>query len=326
MRMSEKKVRNELKLTGQLVSLMSGVTMEREQLEKADKAFQTMASGKWFSLKTAMRQEYIQREDGSVLRICVVTRRGKKPRNACGLLWIHGGGYGIGLPEQCGVFADRLVEDETTVMVLPDYRKSYEAPYPAALDDCYLTHMWMIVNHERLGIRSDQIFTGGESAGGGLAAALCMYARDKGEVSIAFQMPLYPMIDDRPTKSNTGNTAPVWNSEMNDAAWKLYKADQEEVSVYCAPARQTDYSNLPAAFTIVGDLEPFHDEVIAYVQNLYKADVPVMQKVFEGCYHAFDMLMPNSKAGKKAAELEKQAFRYAKAHFFAKQPYENNEG
>lgn len=309
-----------------LSRLMSGYTMTPEQLAKADKAHQLMSTGKWFSLKTVMRQEFVQRDDGTVLRICVVTRRGKKPQNAAGLLWIHGGGYGIGLPEQCTVFADRLVEDETAVMVLPDYRKSYEAPYPAALDDCYLTLMWMIVNHERLGIRSDQIFAGGESAGGGLAAAICMLARDRGEVNIAFQMPLYPMLDDRPTESNTGNTAPVWNSELNDAAWRLYKGNQEEADVYCAPARQTDYSGLPPAFTIVGDIEPFRDEAVAYMQNLYKADIPVMYKVFEGWWHAYDMLLPASRKGKKAAALEKKAFRYAREHFFAEQPYEMKQG
>ena len=322
--MSEKKteVRKELRSVGKLVSMMSGLGMSADQLKKADQAYQALSAGKWLSLKTVMRQEFIKRDDGSVLRICIVTKRGAKPHNAAGIFWIHGGGYGIGLPEQCTVFAERLLNDDQAVMVLPDYRKSYEAPYPAALDDCRLALMWMIVNHERLGIRSDQIFTGGESAGGGLAAALCMYERDTKEVSIAFQMPLYPMIDERPTASNTGNTSPVWNSEKNEAAWKLYKAGAEEADVYCAPARQTDYTGLPPAFTIVGDLDPFHDETLTYMRNLYNADIPVMYKVFEGCYHAFDMCAPGSSAAKKAASLEKQAFDHARKHFFAKQPFE----
>ena len=210
--------------------------------------------------------------------------------------------------------------DTNTVMILPDYRKSYEAPYPAALDDCYLTLLWTVLNAKRLGIRTDQIFAGGESAGGGLAAALCMYARDLGEVNVAFQMLLYPMIDDRSTGSNTGNTSPVWDSAKNDAAWLMYKGNDADADFYCAPARQTDYTNLPPAFSIVGDADPFLDETLTYMKNLYKADIYEMHKVFKGCYHAFDMLNLGAPVTKKAAALERKAYQYAQKNFFAAQP------
>ncbi len=320
--MSENKIRIDLRAAGKIMDLLGGKEMSPEKLKTMDRFYSRGSSGIWLSLKTSMRQVFIERNDGSVLRICVVTKHGAKPENAAGMLWMHGGGYAIGLPEQCTVFADRFLEDDSMVMVLPDYRKSTEAPYPAALDDCYLALQWMIVNHKQLGIRTDQIFVGGESAGGGLAAALCMYARDCAEVNIAFQMPLYPMMDDRPTESNTGNTSPVWNSAKNDAAWKMYKGEAEEADFYCAPARQTDYADLPPAFSIVGSADPFKDETVTYMKNLYACDIPVMYKVYEGCYHAFDMLNPSSSVGKKAAKLEKEALKYAKANFFAKQPNE----
>lgn len=93
-------------------------------------------------------------------------------------------------------------------------------------------------------MRRDKIFVGGNSAGGGMTAALTLYARDKGEVNIAFQMPLYPMLDDRPTKTSKNNDAPVWNTKSNIAAWKLYLGDDygtDRVSKYAAPARETDF-------------------------------------------------------------------------------------
>ena len=316
----QKEIRSQLKLVGSVLSVFSGKTQTKEQIDKMNKAYRKVSEGIWLSTKTVMKQEFIRRNDGSILRICIVTKRGAKPENATGLLWMHGGGYATGLPEQCTVFADRRV-DENTVMILPDYRLATEAPYPAALDDCYLTLLWMIVCAKRLGIRDDQIFAGGESAGGGLAAALCIYARDIGEASIAFQMPLYPMMDDRPTASNTGNTSPVWNSEKNDAAWAMYKGGKEADS-YCAAARETDYSDLPPAFSITGSADPLCDETVTYMKNLYKADIPVMYKVYEGCYHAFDMVAPFTSAARKAAKLETEAFRHAQKTFFKAQPGE----
>ena len=100
---------------------------------------------------------------------------------------------------------------------------------------------------------------GGESAGGGLAAAISMLARDKGEVKIAFQMPLYPMIDNFDTESSRDNHAKVWNTRRNHQAWAVYlrKDAKKEVSPYAAPSRQTDYSNLVAYIEGMDCLQPF---------------------------------------------------------------------
>lgn len=147
---------------------------------------------------------------------------------------------------------------------------SIDAPYPAALYDCYDALLWMKQKSTELKIRSNQIAVGGESAGGGLAAALTLYARDKKEVNIAFQIPLYPMIDDRnKTASALDNNAPIWNSRTNGWAWKLYLGDYygKDVPSYAAAARATDYSGLPPTITFVGELEPFRDEVITYVNH-----------------------------------------------------------
>lgn len=239
-----------------------------------------------------------------------------------GIVWIHGGGYRTGMAKMIYMSrAMNLVRKYGAVVITPEYRLSTEAPYPAALEDCYATLKYLKDHTEEWGINSSQLMVGGESAGGGLTAALCMYARDKGEVNIAYQMPLYPMIDNEDTESSKDNHAPVWNTRKNHSAWKLYLRGLEgkKVPAYAAPARQNDYSNLPPAYTFVGDIEPFYCETLSYVDNLQKAGVEAKVDVYPGCFHAFDMMTPFSKVSKVAiAEFEKQ-YLYAAKHYFAEQ-------
>lgn len=238
-----------------------------------------------------------------------------------GILWIHGGGYVTGMAGM--IYMSRalnLVKTYGAVVVTPEYRLAGKTPYPAALEDCYAALLYLKDHADELGCSRDQLMVGGESAGGGLTAALCMYARDKGEVSIAFQMPLYPMIDDRDTDSSRNNHGITWNTKRNRAAWKLYLRDVDgEPSPHAAPARQTNYSNLPPAYTFVGDREAFYCETLTLVENLNAAGVPARVDVYPTGFHAFDMLLPFRKISKQAvAEFEKQ-YLYAAEHYFAPQ-------
>jgi acetyl esterase/lipase len=262
-------------------------------------------------------QKYITRSDGSKLRLCVYSPLERK-ENVPGLLWLHGGGYSIGVPEQDDAYILRFVEASGCVVVSPDYTLSLDSPYPAALEDCYAALLWLRDNGVAYGMRHDQIFVGGNSAGGGLAAAVSLYARDKKEVAIAFQMLLYPMLDDRPTASSTDNDAPVWDSVSNKAAWKLYLGDfyGGDVPIYAAPARATDYSELPPTFSFVGDIEPFHEETVAFVENLRNSGVPVDFKVYEGCFHAFDQMCPKTEIAKQATAFLMKSFNYAVSNYF----------
>ncbi len=266
-------------------------------------------------------EKYILRQDGTSLRICVYSPKQKK-ENVPGLLWIHGGGYGLGAPEQDFTFIQSFVEASGCVIVAPDYTNSTTAPYPAALNDCYSALEWLRDNGKDYGMRSDQIFVGGNSAGGGLCAAVSLLARDKGDINIAFQMPLYPMIDDRMiTPSSQNNDAPIWNTKSNEVGWKLYLGDAygtQKVSKYAAPARETDYSGLPPTLTYVGDIEPFTDETLQYVENLKKAGVPVEFRLFEGCFHGFDLFSFTTPA-KQAREFLIDGFMFAVKNYTAKQ-------
>ena len=234
-----------------------------------------------------------------------------------GILWIHGGGYAVGMAGMVFISrALRLVTEYGAVVVSPEYRLAGKAPYPAAAEDCYAALRYLKKHAEELGCAPDQIMVGGESAGGGLTAAVCMMARDRGEVKIAFQMPLYPMLDCRDTDSSRDNHGISWNTKRNHAAWKLYLRDVEgEIPAYASPAMQTDYSGLPPAYTFVGDREPFYCETLEYIDRLKKAGVPAHADVYPTGFHAFDMLLPLRKISRQAiAEFEKQ-YLYAAKHY-----------
>ncbi len=239
-----------------------------------------------------------------------------------GVLWIHGGGYITGMPEMAHFTRARdLVIKYGAVVISPGYRLAGKAPYPAALKDCHAALQYMKFHAEDLGIRDDQIMVGGESAGGGLAAALCMYERDIRGVRIAYQMPLYPMIDDRDTETSRNNHAPVWNTRRNHYGWRRYLRGiaGRPVPCYAAPARRKDYSGLPPAYTFVSTAEPFLAETITYIQNLKEAGIEAEIDVYPGLFHAFDMLLPFLKASRTAAYHFDRHFAYAQKNYFAPQ-------
>ena len=240
-----------------------------------------------------------------------------------GVLWVHGGGYQSGSAKD--IFATRalsLVVKFGAVLVAPDYRLSKKYPYPAALHDCWAALLYLKEHAEELGVRSDQLMVGGESAGGGMAAALCMLARDRGEVNIAFQMPLYPMLDDRDTPSSKDNHAPNWNTKRNKKAWRRYLRSAygtDLVPYYAAPARCEDYSGLPPCYTFVGDIEPFYCETVDYVQHLREAGIRAEADVYPDWFHAYDLFFPAKKVVRDAIVRFEEQVQYAIDHDFAPQ-------
>ena len=245
----------------------------------------------------------------------------KKPEHATGVLWIHGGGYIAGMKEMVHMSrAVDLVKQFGAVIVSPGYRLAIQKPYPAALDDCYAALCYVKEHAAELGICEDQIMVGGESAGGGLCAAVCLRARDEGDVKIAFQMPLYPMLDDRDTETSRDNHGKVWNTRKNHFGWGMYLRgmDRKQTPAYAAPARATDFSGLPPAYTFVGDGEPFYAETLQYIEALRKAGVPAKVDVYHTDTHAFDMMRPEREISKIAAEKFNVEFAAAQERYFTK--------
>jgi len=244
--------------------------------------------------------------------------------NATGVLWLHGGGYAVGMKEMVHMSrAVGLVKRFGVVVLAPGYRLSLQSPYPAAMDDCYAALLYLKEHAAALGVRSDQIMVGGESAGGGLCAAVCIRARDTGEVNVAFQMPLYPMLDDRDTETSRENYGRVWNTRRNHLAWRLYLrgTDRAQLSPYAAPARLTDFSGLPPAYSFVADEEPFYAETVRYFDRLRAAGVPAELDIYHTNMHAFDMMRPRDAQSVAAAEAFERQFADARARYFA--PQEN---
>ena len=230
-----------------------------------------------------------------------------------GILWIHGGGYVTGMAAMvygsCGL---SLAKEYGTTVISPEYRLAGNVPYPAALDDCYKALEYMWDNAEELGIDRNRIMVGGESAGGGLAAATCLYARDKAKVKVAMQMLLYPMLDCEDTESSADNHGRIWNTKRNHWGWRHYLGDlygTEHVPPYASPSRESDFAGLPPCYSYVCDGEPFYCETLEYIDNLRSAGVPAKVDVFPGNVHAFDIFCFWSSYAKEARKNRAEAFR-----------------
>ena len=246
----------------------------------------------------------------------------ERKENAPGILWIHGGGYFLGMKEM--IYMSRaidLVVKYKAVVVVPGYTLAFLKPYPAALEDCYESLLYLKEHTKELGINDEQIMVGGESAGGGLCAAVCILARDKQEVNISYQMPLYPMIDNFDTDSSRDNHNKIWNTRRNHFGWKMYlrKEAKQKVSPYQAPSRLEDYHDLPPAYSFVCDKEPFYDETVTYFKKLQEAGVEAKLDIYPGLYHAFDMIEPDLELSQLAIKNFNQYFEYALKHYYAKQ-------
>ena len=239
----------------------------------------------------------------------LVLRPAKRPAADVGLLWIHGGGYITGMKEM--VYMSRsadLVRKFGVTVYSPGYRLAWRKPYPAALEDCYRVLKYVA------GVEKT-VMVGGESAGGGLAAAVCMMARDRG-IHVAYQMPLYPMISNVDTESSKDNHGKVWNTPLNHLGWRFYlrRNAKKQVSPYAAPAWQTDYAGLPPCYTFVGDGEPFFAETLQYVKNLRAAGVEAEVDVYHTDMHAFDILRDDGLS-REAIETFERHFKNALEHF-----------
>ena len=218
------------------------------------------------------------------------------PRGA--LLHIHGGGFVLGTADigDAGNRAIALTLGITVISV--DYRLAPETRWPGALEDCYSALVWMHDNAAELGIDPARIALAGESAGGGHAVALALYARDKVREtgrgpSLCFQLLDAPMLDDRTgTRSDphphTGHF--VWTPEKNRFGWKSLLGVEPggpDVPAAAVPARAADVSGLPPTFISVGALDLFLEEDMEFVRRLTRAGVPAELHVIPGAYHGF---------------------------------------
>jgi acetyl esterase/lipase len=170
-----------------------------------------------------------------------------------------------------------------------NYRLAPETPFPGPLDDCYFGLKWVFDHHDDLGIDPDRIGVSGTSAGAGLAAALALLARDRGEVPLRFQLLDAPMIDDRQqTPSSQRDDLVIFDRKASEFGWRSYLGDlygRPDVPAYAAPARAADLGGLPATYICAGNVDGFRDDAIDYATRLNQAGVPAELHVYAGAPH-----------------------------------------
>lgn len=226
---------------------------------------------------------------------------------------IHGGGFVTGAAGNLEFMHRPLAETLGCVIVSVDYRLAPETCFPGAIEDCYAGLAWVCAEAEALGVDRARIGIMGESAGGGLAAALSLLCRDRdGEVP-AFQLLTYPMLDDRtcvaPTHAH--DDAFLWTSASNVFGWTAllgHAPGGPDVSPYAAPARAVDLAGLPPTYMMTGALDLFADENIRFARRLHAAGVPTEFHLYPGAFHAFDA-WPDAEVSRQANRDRLEALR-----------------
>ncbi|MEL6148749.1 MAG: alpha/beta hydrolase [Chloroflexota bacterium] len=220
------------------------------------------------------------------------------------MLWIHGGGYVLNKAEYDDAQVAGFAVAWNCVIVSVDYRLAPEHPFPVPLEDCYVGLKWTYDNAEMLGIDTDRITIGGQSAGGGLAAGLGQITRDRAEVPLMYQLLIYPMIDDR-NLEQASDTVPdhyIWSRQSNLLGWRSYMGMEpgtDNTPLYAAPGRTENLEGLAPVYMYVGDVDLFYAEDLAYATRLAEAGVPVELHVYPGAMHAFDLLGAQTAIGQR---------------------------
>jgi acetyl esterase len=205
-----------------------------------------------------------------------------------GLLHLHGGGFCLGSVDLEHAVCVDLARELGAVVVSVEYRLAPEHPYPAPLDDCY-AGLRLLAGLD--GVDPARIAVHGQSAGGGLAAAVALLARDRGGPALCLQSLDVPELDDRleTPSMRAGDAMPLWSRGQGIRSWELYLGGRP-ADGYAAPARTEDLAGLPPAYVVTCELDPLRDEGIAYAQRLLAAGVSVELHQYAGTFHGVQIV------------------------------------
>lgn len=241
------------------------------------------------------------------------------PENRSGKLpviyFTHGGGYVMGNAKMAGDSLQALAEQQRAAVVSVEYRLATEAPFPADLEDAYRGLSYVYRNADKLGLDSRRVVLMGESAGGGLAARLALYTRDKGEFNPEGQVLIYPMLDyrtgtDQSPYRNKFSGEFVWTAAANRYGWNTLRGNRN-ISAgqmpYFSPATATKLAGLPPTFMMVGDLDLFVNEDIDYANRLIQTGIPTELLVIPGVFHAFENANPQAEKTQTYLQARRKA-------------------
>lgn len=241
----------------------------------------------------------------------VLLHRPQQARSpAPAILYLHGGGYVAGTPDMMASLCDTLATESGALVVAVQYRLAPETPFPGPLEDCHAALTWLAAEAGALGIDRDRIAVMGQSAGGGLAAALALLARDRGGPALKAQFLIYPMLDprtgtaDAPVDNSTTGEL-VWTRAANRFGWSALRGGQDITPArlgHFAPALADTVAGLPPTFVAVGALDLFLEEDVAYALRLSRAGIPIDLHLYPGGVHGFDAF-PGALADRFHADL-----------------------
>lgn len=203
-------------------------------------------------------------------------------------VFLHGGGWVVGSIEIVDRACRRLARTWGGVIVSVDYRLAPESPYPAALEDCYDATCWVADHVLELGGDGSFVAVAGESAGGNLAAAVALVARDQGKPRLDHQLLIYPVLDrdfDTPSYTLFGAAGLILDRPTMEWYWQCYLGDSQPDG-YAAPLRAGSLNGLPAATVVLCELDPLRSEGHTYARRLAEAGVPVTLVEWSGLPHA----------------------------------------
>jgi len=226
----------------------------------------------------------------------IITRPKASGTGQPGILHIHGGGYIMGTAEMNALTDAAYATQFGATVVSVDYRLAPETPHPGPVEDCYAALAWMHAQAAEFGVDRDRIAVTGESAGGGLAAATVLLARDRAQHAVAFQHLVFPMLDDRTAIQSDASPHLgefVWTRDANLFGWTALLGGApggQDVSPYAAPARMADLSRLPPTFLACGALDLFLEENLDYARRLIRAGVATEMHIYPGAPHGFMMV------------------------------------
>ncbi|MEU1736283.1 alpha/beta hydrolase [Streptosporangium sp. NPDC020145] len=234
-----------------------------------------------------------------------ILRPKERVPGAPGLYNMHGGGLVMGDRHMDTPRLVDMVVEFGFVVVNVEYRLAPENPGTGPAEDCYAGLLWTADHAEELGYDPERLIVMGGSAGGNLAAAMSLMARDRKGPKLAGQLLLVPMLDDRNESVSTHQYDGIgtWDRAANLFAWKSVLGDGvggPDVSPYAAPARATDLSGLPPAYIELGSAELFRDESVEYASRIWAAGGEAELHVWNGGFHGFEMYFPDSGLGRDA--------------------------
>lgn len=220
------------------------------------------------------------------------------------LVYFHGGGWSIGSLDGVDAVCRVLAERSDCVVVSVDYRQAPEHPYPAPLQDCWRALRWVATGGLD-GVNPSRLAVGGDSAGGNLAAACVLLARDTGLVDVAAQLLIYPPTDAHDSSESTRSCAdaPVLTTYDVHWFWDLYVGDDfDRRSTTISPKNASSLEGLPPTAVMTAEFDPIRDDGEDYAVRLAAAGVPVHQHRYAGVFHGFFPLVGVIEAADEAAD------------------------